>query len=59
MIPFLAQAVKQGFQDLGAKDLPGAHAMLADGRMRVECRTGSAQAEGNVHDMQSYSKILW
>eukprot|EP00891_Asterochloris_glomerata_P003429 jgi/Astpho2/3429/e_gw1.00055.69.1_t len=59
MIPFLAQAVKQGFQDLGAKDLTFAHAMLADGRMRVECRTGAAQAEGNVHDMQSYSKVKW
>ena len=59
MIPFLAQAAKQGFQDLGAKDLASAHAMLADGRMRVECRTGAAQAEGNVHDMQSYSKVKW
>ncbi|KAK9822919.1 hypothetical protein WJX74_004496 [Apatococcus lobatus] len=59
MIPFLLQAVKQGFQDLGARDLHDAQERLANGTTRLECRTGAAQAEGNVHDMYSYEKVRW
>ena len=59
MIPFLLQAVKQGFQDLGARNLRDAQERLANGTTRLECRTGAAQAEGNVHDMYSYEKVRW
>lgn len=59
MIPFLLQAVKQGFQDLGARDLHDAQERLTNGMTRLECRTGAAQAEGNVHDMYSYEKVRW
>ena len=59
LIPFFAQAVKQGFQDFGAKDVKEAHAMLEDGRMRMETRSGAAQHEGGVHDMHSYTKKRW
>ena len=59
MIPYLLQAVKQGFQDLGARDQKDAQARLANGLTRLECRTGAAQAEGNVHDMYSYEKVRW
>ena len=55
----LGQAVKQGFQDFGAKDVKEAHAMLEDGRMRMETRSGAAQHEGGVHDMHSYTKKRW
>ncbi|KAL3154836.1 hypothetical protein ABBQ38_011379 [Trebouxia sp. C0009 RCD-2024] len=58
-VPFLLQATRQGFQDLGAKDLSSAHQLLKSGQMRVECRTGSAQAEGGVHDMHSFDKVRW
>lgn len=58
-VPFLLQATRQGFQDLGAKDLPSAHQLLKSGQMRLECRTGSAQAEGGVHDMHSFDKVRW
>ena len=58
-VPFLLQATKQGFQDLGAKDLSSAHQLLKRGEMRLECRTGSAQAEGGVHDMHSFDKVRW
>jgi IMP dehydrogenase len=58
-IPFMVQAAKQGFQDMGVKDLESAHAKLADGTIRVECRSNAAQAEGNVHDMYSFDKVRW
>lgn len=58
-IPYLVQAVKQGFQDLGAKSIPEAHAALYGGAQRLETRTGAAQHEGGVHDMHSFEKKLW
>lgn len=58
-VPYLLQAVKQGFQDLGAKSLAEAQAALYSGRQRLEVRTGAAQAEGGVHDMHSYEKRSW
>ena len=58
-VPYLLQAVKQGFQDLGAKSLAEAQAALYSGRQRLEVRTGAAQAEGGVHDMHSYEKRAW
>lgn len=58
-VPYLAQAVKQGFQDLGVRSVPDAHRALQEGGLRLECRTGAAQAEGGVHDMHSYVKRSW
>ncbi|GLC34105.1 hypothetical protein PLESTB_000837900 [Pleodorina starrii] len=58
-VPFLAQAVKQGFQDLGANSITMAREMLYNGAMRMEARTNAAQAEGNVHDMVAYEKRPW
>ena len=58
-IPFLAQAVKQGFQDFGARSLARAHELLDAGSLRMECRSGAAQAEGGIHDMHSYQKKSW
>jgi IMP dehydrogenase len=58
-VPFLAQAVKQGFQDLGAKDLAGARQLLYSGSMKMEGRTQAAQSEGGVHDMLTFEKKPW
>lgn len=58
-MPFLVQAVRQGFQDLGARSIHDAHAALAAGRMRLESRSSAAQAEGGVHDMHSFNKVRW
>ena len=58
-VPFLVQAVKQGFQDLGAKDVKEAHAFLYNGTMKMEGRTQAAQAEGGVHDMLTFEKKPW
>lgn len=58
-VPFLAQAVKQGFQDLGVRSTSAAHAALVSGTVTMEARTGAAIHEGGVHDMVSYEKKLW
>ncbi|XVE99010.1 hypothetical protein REPUB_Repub03eG0159500 [Reevesia pubescens] len=55
-IPYTIQAVKQGFQDLGASSLPSAHVLLRSGTLRLEVRTGAAQVEGGVHGLVSYEK---
>lgn len=58
-VPFLLQAVKQGFQDLGGKEMGDVHGALYSGEQRVEGRTGAAQKEGGVHDLFSYEKKSW
>lgn len=55
-IPYTMQAVKQGFQDLGASTLQSAHDLLRTGVLRLEVRTGAAQVEGGVHGLVSYEK---
>ncbi|TQD95175.1 hypothetical protein C1H46_019198 [Malus baccata] len=55
-IPYTMQAVKQGFQDLGASSLQSAHDLLKSSVLRLEVRTGAAQVEGGVHGLVSYEK---
>mmetsp|Transcript_21719 Transcript_21719/g.37008 ORF Transcript_21719/g.37008 Transcript_21719/m.37008 type:complete len:508 (-) Transcript_21719:434-1957(-) len=58
-VPFMAQAVKQGFQDLGARTLAESRALLYSGGMKMEGRTSAAQNEGGVHDMLTFEKKPW
>ena len=58
-LPFLAQAVRQGFQDMGLRSIGEARAAVAAGKARLEVRSGAAQAEGNVHDLHSFDKVRW
>ncbi|GMI84230.1 hypothetical protein like AT1G16350 [Hibiscus trionum] len=55
-IPYTMQAARQGFQDLGASSLASAHELLRSGTLRLEVRTGAAQAEGGIHGLVSYEK---
>ncbi|GMH02877.1 hypothetical protein Nepgr_004716 [Nepenthes gracilis] len=55
-LPYTMQAVKQGFQDLGASSLQSAHDLLRSGTLRLEVRSGAAQVEGGVHGLLSYEK---
>ncbi|KAL1537150.1 IMP dehydrogenase [Salvia divinorum] len=55
-IPYTMQAVKQGFQDLGASSLQSANDLLCSGVLRLEVRTGAAQVEGGIHGLVSYEK---
>eukprot|EP00250_Pteridium_aquilinum_P008223 c17777_g1_i1 orf=138-1655(-) len=56
LIPYTMHAVKQGFQDLGVKSIKEAQEALAKGNIKLEVRTGAAQAEGGVHHLVSYEK---
>ncbi|OVA15721.1 IMP dehydrogenase/GMP reductase [Macleaya cordata] len=56
LIPYTMQAVKQGFQDLGASSIHSAHNLLRSSVLRLEVRTGAAQIEGGVHDLVFYEK---
>ncbi|KAI1368261.1 inosine-5'-monophosphate dehydrogenase IMD4 [Xylaria arbuscula] len=57
-IPYLAAGVKHSMQDSGQKSLTELHEHAADGTLRFEIRTASAQLEGNVN-MESYEKKLY
>ena len=53
-IPYLTQGLRYSFQDLGVRSIAELHAALADGRLRFELRSPSAQREGAVHSLFSY-----
>ncbi|KAL5726201.1 IMP dehydrogenase [Ranunculus cassubicifolius] len=55
-IPYTMQAVKQGFQDLGASSVESGHSLLKSSVLRLEVRTGAAQKEGGVHDLYNFEK---
>ncbi|RDX74422.1 Inosine-5'-monophosphate dehydrogenase, partial [Mucuna pruriens] len=55
-IPYTLQAVRQGFQDVGANSLQSAHDLLRSRVLRLEVRTGAAQVEGGIHGLVSYEK---
>jgi IMP dehydrogenase len=58
-IPYLCQSVRHGFQDMGTPSIKDVHDELYVGKLRVEVRSGSAQKEGGVHDLYSYTKRLF
>ncbi|KAI8472620.1 MAG: IMP dehydrogenase/GMP reductase [Monoraphidium minutum] len=58
-VPFLCQAVRQGFQDLGGKDMGDVRRLLVEGALRMETRSSAAQHEGGVHDMLAFEKKPW
>ncbi|GJP29635.1 hypothetical protein CLOM_g7526 [Closterium sp. NIES-68] len=59
LVPFTAHAARQGLQDLGVKSVGELHEALRAGEMRLEVRTGAAQAEGGVHGLVAYEKRLF
>ncbi|KAK3362688.1 inosine-5-monophosphate dehydrogenase imd2 [Lasiosphaeria hispida] len=57
-VPYLAAGLKHSLQDCGMKSLQGLHEGVANGTVRFEIRTASAQLEGGVN-MESYEKKLY
>jgi IMP dehydrogenase len=55
-VPYLSQGLRQSFQDMGYKSIPLLHEALYNGKLRFERRSESAQAQGSVHNLYSYSK---
>ena len=58
-LPYLIQGVRHGFQDLGVKSIEDLKEQRADGRLRCEVRSSSAQVEGGIHNLHSYEKRLF
>ncbi|KAI9086934.1 hypothetical protein K1719_031095 [Acacia pycnantha] len=54
-VPYTLEAVKKGFQDLGASSLQSAHDLLRSKVLRLEVRIGE-EVEGGVHGLISYEK---
>ena len=57
-LPYLAQGLKHGMQDIGAKSVNDLHTMRESGSLRFELRTSAAQREGGVHNLHSYERRL-
>lgn len=57
-VPYLAAGLKHSMQDCGMRSLKELHERAADGGLRFELRTSSAQLEGNVN-MEAYEKKLY
>jgi len=55
-IPYLMQGVRDSLQKLGCRSIPELQAALANGEVRFEPRSVSAQAEGTVHGLHSYKE---
>eukprot|EP00479_Gromia_sphaerica_P002975 TRINITY_DN1346_c0_g1_i4.p1 TRINITY_DN1346_c0_g1~~TRINITY_DN1346_c0_g1_i4.p1 ORF type:complete len:231 (+),score=41.34 TRINITY_DN1346_c0_g1_i4:796-1488(+) len=58
-VPYLVQGVKHGFQDIGARTLTDVEEMREKELLRFEIRTSSAQHEGGIHNLHSYTKHLY
>ncbi len=54
-VPYLIQGLRQSFQDMGHKSIPELHAALQSGTLRFERRSESAQVQGSVHGLYSYT----
>lgn len=58
-IPYLCQSIRHGMQDVGTISLEKLHEELVTGKLRFELRSMSAQREGGIHDLHSFSQRLF
>lgn len=58
-LPYLYVGVQHSFQDIGVRSVTELQRGSRDGKVRFELRTASAQMEGNVHGLNSYTKRLF
>lgn len=55
-LPYLAQSLRHGMQEIGCRTMKDLHEGLGNSRLRFEMRSPSAQREGGVHSLPGYSK---
>ncbi|CAE8626645.1 unnamed protein product [Polarella glacialis] len=58
-LPYLAQGIRHGMQDIGACSTVELQKQLDDGRLRFELRSAAAQREGGVHGLHSFERKLF
>jgi len=58
-VPYLYVGVQHSLQDIGVQSLGELREGVLAGRVRFELRTASAQVEGGVHGLNSYTKRLY
>ncbi|KXN85807.1 Inosine-5'-monophosphate dehydrogenase [Leucoagaricus sp. SymC.cos] len=58
-LPYLYVGVQHSLQDIGVKSVAELQKGVMEGRVRFEARTASAQLEGGVHGLNSYTKRLF
>ncbi|KZV83087.1 IMP dehydrogenase [Exidia glandulosa HHB12029] len=58
-LPYLHAGLQHSFQDLGVRSVQELHSGARAGTVRFEVRTASAQVEGGVHGLNSYTKRLF
>lgn len=58
-VPYLIAGLQHSMQDIGVKSLIELREGVREKQVRFELRTVSAQAEGNVHGLQSFEKKLF
>lgn len=55
-VPYLMQGLRQSYQDMGTRSVKELHNRLYSGQLRFEKRTLSAQVQGSVHSLYSYTQ---
>ncbi|KAG5728230.1 putative inosine-5'-monophosphate dehydrogenase [Termitomyces sp. T112] len=58
-LPYLYIGVQHSLQDIGVKSIAALQKEVRTGNVRFELRTASAQVEGGVHGLNSYTKRLF
>jgi len=58
-LPYLHAGLQHSFQDMGVRSVLELQSGVKEGRVRFELRTASAQVEGGVHGLNSYTKRLY
>jgi IMP dehydrogenase len=58
-LPYLYVGVQHSLQDLGVRSVAEFQEGVKAGKVRFELRTASAQVEGGVHGLNSYTKRLF
>jgi len=58
-VPYLMAGLQHSLQDMGITSVSELRQKVREGDVRFELRTVSAQAEGNVHGLESFEKKLY